>query len=108
MQEQVDAAIRKEPGVLVLYAVSDKDNPIQVLVFEIYRDRNAYEALIGSDHFKKYKATTEKMVTDRSHISRGRASSACPKENFDSRMYVSVEASKLTFPKGAVPFSLEG
>jgi quinol monooxygenase YgiN len=62
VQEQIDAAIRKEPGVLVLYAVSEKDNPTHVKVFEIYRDRSAYEAHLGSDHFKKYKTTVEKMV----------------------------------------------
>ena len=62
VQEQIDAAIRKEPGVLVLYAVSEKGNPTHVKVFEIYRDRRAYEAHLGSDHFKKYKATVEKMV----------------------------------------------
>ena len=62
VQEQIDAAIQKEPGVLVLYAVSEKDDPNHVKVFEIYRDRKAYEAHLGSDHFKKYKATVEKMV----------------------------------------------
>jgi quinol monooxygenase YgiN len=62
VQEQIDAAIRKEPGVLVLYAVHEKENPTRVRVFEIYRDRKAYEAHLGSDHFKKYKATVEKMV----------------------------------------------
>ena len=62
VQEQIDAAIRKESGVLVLYAVSEKDNPTHVRVFEIYRDRNAYEAHLASDHFKKYKTTVEKMV----------------------------------------------
>jgi quinol monooxygenase YgiN len=62
VQEQIDAAIRKEPGVLVLYAVSETGNPIHVKVFEIYRDRSAYEAHLGSDHFKKYKTTVEKMV----------------------------------------------
>ena len=62
VQEQIDAAIRKEPGVLVLYAVSEKDNPTHVKVFEIYRDRSAYEAHLGTDHFKKYKTTVEKMV----------------------------------------------
>ena len=62
VQEQIDAAIRKEPGVLVLYAVSEKDNPTHVKVFEIYRDRSAYEAHLGSDHFKKYKTTVDKMV----------------------------------------------
>ena len=63
VQEQINAAIQREPGVLVLYAVSEKDEPNHVKVFEIYRDRKAYEAHLGSDHFKKYKATVEKMVT---------------------------------------------
>lgn len=63
VQEQINAAIQREPGVLVLYAVSEKDEPNHIKVFEIYRDRKAYEAHLGSDHFKKYKATVEKMVT---------------------------------------------
>jgi quinol monooxygenase YgiN len=62
IEEQIGAAIQEEPGVLVLYAVSEKDDPTRVKVFEIYRDRTAYEAHLGSDHFKKYKATVEKMV----------------------------------------------
>jgi quinol monooxygenase YgiN len=47
---------------LMLYAVSDKNNPTHVRVFEIYRDRQAYETHLGADHFKKYKATVETMV----------------------------------------------
>ena len=35
VREQITAAIRDEPGVLVLYAISDKDNPARVTVFEI-------------------------------------------------------------------------
>jgi quinol monooxygenase YgiN len=62
VQEQIETAIQNEPGVLVLYAVSEKDDPSHIRVFEVYRDRNAYAAHLGSDHFKKYKATTEKMV----------------------------------------------
>jgi quinol monooxygenase YgiN len=62
VQEQIEAAIRVEPGVLVLYALSDKDNPARVKVFEIYRDVDAYRSHLASEHFKKYKATTEKMV----------------------------------------------
>ena len=41
VQEQIEAAIRLEPGVLVLYSVSNKDNPTHVTVFEIYGDRDA-------------------------------------------------------------------
>jgi quinol monooxygenase YgiN len=60
--EQIEAAVRDEPGVLVLYAVSDIENPARVIVFEIYRDIAAYEAHLRSAHFKKYKALTETMV----------------------------------------------
>jgi quinol monooxygenase YgiN len=62
VQEQIEAAIRLEPGVLVLYAVSSKDNPARVTVFEIYRDRQAYLAHLQAPHFLKYKASVEKMV----------------------------------------------
>ena len=62
VSEQIEAATRVEPGVLALYAVSEKDNPARVRVFEIYRDVDAYRAHLETAHFKKYKATTEKMV----------------------------------------------
>jgi len=45
-----------------LYAVSEKDNPARVRVFKIYRDAEAYRSHLETAHFKKYKATTEKMV----------------------------------------------
>ena len=60
--EQIETAIRVEPGVLVLYAVSEQDDPTRVRVFEIYRDMDAYRSHLESAHFRKYKATTEKMV----------------------------------------------
>ena len=62
VHEQIQAAIRLEPGVLVLYSVSNKDNPTHVTVFEIYSDRDAYLAHLQAPHFLKYKATVEKMV----------------------------------------------
>ena len=60
--EQIEAAIRLEPGVLVLYSVASKENPAHVTVFEIYRDREAYLAHLQAPHFLKYKTTVEKMV----------------------------------------------
>jgi quinol monooxygenase YgiN len=60
--EQIVAAVRLEPGVFVLYSVSNKDNPAHVTVFEIYRDRDSYLAHLQTPHFLKYKATVEKMV----------------------------------------------
>ena len=60
--EHAETAIRAEPGVLVLYAVSEKDNPARIRVFEIYATAEAYRAHLEAPHFKKYKAVTEKMV----------------------------------------------
>jgi quinol monooxygenase YgiN len=62
VREQIETAIRVEPGVLVLYSVSEKDNPARVRVFEIYASTEAYRAHLEAPHFKKYKAVTEKMV----------------------------------------------
>jgi quinol monooxygenase YgiN len=62
VREQIETAVRVEPGVLVLYAVSESENPTRVTVFEIYRDTDAYRAHLETAHFKTYKATTEKMV----------------------------------------------
>jgi quinol monooxygenase YgiN len=62
VREQIETAIRLEPGVLVLYAVSEKDNPARVKVLEVYLDSDAYRSHLESAHFKKYKATTMKMI----------------------------------------------
>ena len=50
---------RNQPARL---SVSEKDNPTHVRVFEIYKDTDAYRSHLESAHFKKYKATTDKMV----------------------------------------------
>ena len=62
IKEQVEAALRLEPGVLALYAVADKENPAHVTVFEIYADAAAYQAHLETAHFKSYKITTEDIV----------------------------------------------
>jgi quinol monooxygenase YgiN len=56
VKEQIEAAIRLEPGVLALYAVADKEKAAHVFVFEIYADLDAYKSHIETAHFKKYKA----------------------------------------------------
>jgi quinol monooxygenase YgiN len=60
--EQIEAAVRLEPGVLVLYSVSRKDDPAHVTVFEIYQDRQSYLAHLQTPHFLKYKASVENLV----------------------------------------------
>nr|WP_245285227.1 putative quinol monooxygenase [Bradyrhizobium sp. WSM3983] len=62
VKEQIEAAVRLEPGVLALYSVADKENPAHVFVFEIYADAEAYKAHLETAHFKKYKSATNDMV----------------------------------------------
>jgi quinol monooxygenase YgiN len=61
-KEQIETAIRVEPGVLALYSVADKNNPSHIRVFELYRDLDAYKVHLESAHFKKYKTATQAMV----------------------------------------------
>jgi quinol monooxygenase YgiN len=62
LQEEIATSIRVEPGVLTLYAVSVKDHPTQIRLFETYANEAAYETHIQSPHFKKYKSGTVGMV----------------------------------------------
>ena len=62
VKEQIEAAVRIEPGVLALYAVTDKENPARIVVFEIYADMEAYKAHLETAHFKKYKVATQEIV----------------------------------------------
>jgi quinol monooxygenase YgiN len=62
VREHIETAIRVEPGVLVLYSVSEKDSPSHIRVFEIYASIEAYRAHLEAPHFKKYKTVTENMV----------------------------------------------
>ena len=62
LREEIATSIRVEPGVLTLYAVSVKDHPTQIRLFEMYANAAAYEAHLQSPHFKKYKSGTAGMV----------------------------------------------
>ena len=62
LSDEIATSVREEPGVLMLYAVSLKDHPSQVRIFETYKDQAAYESHLQSAHFKKYKEATHGMV----------------------------------------------
>ena len=65
IREGIEAAVRLEPGVLALYAVSEADNPARIRVFEVYTDAAAYKSHLETPHFKKFRTTTDKMVKSR-------------------------------------------
>ncbi|WP_367755247.1 putative quinol monooxygenase [Flavobacterium sp. WC2430] len=62
LKEQMNTAIRLEPGVLSYTAVADKNNPTDITILEIYADTDAYQSHIETLHFKKYKETVKNMV----------------------------------------------
>ena len=62
LEEEIEATTRLEPGVLTLYAVSLKDEPNQIRIFETYADQSAYEAHLRTPHFLRYKEGTRSMV----------------------------------------------
>ncbi|MDE5551672.1 MAG: antibiotic biosynthesis monooxygenase [Muribaculaceae bacterium] len=55
-------SLEKEPGVLTMYAVADKDNPCHITILETYASQEAYQQHIASQHFQKYKQGTLHMV----------------------------------------------
>lgn len=62
LREEIETSVRVEPGVLTLYAVSEKNNPTYITILEIYADIDAYKAHVQTPHFIKYKTSTSGMV----------------------------------------------
>ncbi len=68
VKEEMETAVRIEPGVLAIYSVAEKDHPNRLRFFEIYSDEGAYTAHLASPHFKKYQAATKPMIRSRKLI----------------------------------------
>lgn len=62
LKEEIEASVRLEPGVLTLFAVSEKENPTHITILEIYADSSAYRSHLQTPHFLKYKTETSAMV----------------------------------------------
>ena len=62
LKEGIETAVRVEPGVLTLYAVSEKAKPNHITILEIYANEDAYNAHLKTPHFLKYKNGTKDMV----------------------------------------------
>lgn len=64
LEEEIEASIRLEPGVITLYGISDASHPERVTLFETYADSSQYKAHLATPHFQKYKQGTLRMVRD--------------------------------------------
>jgi quinol monooxygenase YgiN len=62
LKEGIETALRVEPGVLTIYALSEKGNPTHFTILETYASAEAYQAHIQTPHFLKYKNGTLHMV----------------------------------------------
>lgn len=62
LKEQMNTAIKVEPGVLSYTAVADKKDATSILIFEVYASVEAYQSHILTPHFKKYKDAVKDMV----------------------------------------------
>jgi 4-carboxymuconolactone decarboxylase len=62
LKEGIETALRVEPGVLTIYALSEKEKPTHFTILETYASPEAYQAHIQSAHFLKYKQGTLHMV----------------------------------------------
>ena len=62
LREEIETSVKVEPGVLTLYAVSEKEKPTHITILEIYANLDAYKKHIETPHFLKYKNETKNMV----------------------------------------------
>lgn len=62
LKEQMETALRAEPGVISYTVYADKANVAKLTIVEVYADNDAYLAHRETPHFKKYKSATKDMV----------------------------------------------
>ena len=62
LKEQMETAVRAEPGVISYTVYTDKTDPSKLTILEVYTDNEAYLAHRETAHFKKYKLATKDMV----------------------------------------------
>jgi quinol monooxygenase YgiN len=62
LREEIETSVKIEPGVLTLYATSEKNRPTHITILEIYASMDAYKKHILTPHFLKYKNGTKDMV----------------------------------------------
>ena len=62
LREQMNTAIKVEPGVLSYTVVADKNDASLITIMEVYANLDAYQSHILTPHFKKYKETVKNMV----------------------------------------------
>jgi autoinducer 2-degrading protein len=55
-------SVRDEPGCVRFDIHRDASRPNRFYLYEVYRDREAFETHLSSPHFKKWFSTVEDMI----------------------------------------------
>ena len=62
LQKESSESVKLEAGVIAIYPMFQKENPLQIRIIEIYADQKAYKSHLQTPHFQHYKTATLKMV----------------------------------------------
>jgi quinol monooxygenase YgiN len=66
ISENAAASLEREPGCVKFdILVPEGEVGGQFLLYEIYADPGAFEAHLGSDHYKRFDAATSAIVTEK-------------------------------------------
>lgn len=63
--QNMQSTLDQEEGALEFHALLKRDHPGQVFVFEIYKNKDAYETHVQSPHYKQFGAKVESMINDK-------------------------------------------
>lgn len=62
LDKESSESVKLEEGVIAIYPMFQKENPLQIRIIEIYANQKAYKSHLQTPHFQHYKTTTLKMV----------------------------------------------
>ncbi len=65
MRANAAATLAREIGCLQFDIATDKDRPEDVLLYELYQDRAAFETHLSTTHFKEFDASTARMIQEK-------------------------------------------
>lgn len=62
LKDEAEASVRREPGVIAIFPMYQREKDTEFRILEMYASREAYEAHLKTAHFQKYKSGTVHMV----------------------------------------------
>ena len=64
IEENAVSSVRDEGGCLRFDVVRDNDDPHHYLLYEVYRDEEAFQAHRDTDHFARWREAADEVLSD--------------------------------------------